>query len=128
MTREVFFFFQAEDGIRDIGVTGVQTCALPISVDHLLDGVGAPGAFDFLSLDIDRNTAHVWRALRRTARVACIEYNGCLPPSAALEVPYDPVAAWDGTSWFGAGLKTMERIGAAKGMSLVGCRSEERRV
>src|SRR3712207_7117718 len=24
-------FFQAEDGIRDIGVTGVQTCALPIS-------------------------------------------------------------------------------------------------
>src|SRR3712207_7141524 len=32
-----FFFFQAEDGIRDIGVTGVQTCALPISyldVEH----------------------------------------------------------------------------------------------
>src|SRR3712207_4318311 len=28
--RIVFFFFQAEDGIRDIGVTGVQTCALPI--------------------------------------------------------------------------------------------------
>src|SRR3712207_8010439 len=27
------FFFQAEDGIRDIGVTGVQTCALPISAD-----------------------------------------------------------------------------------------------
>src|SRR5256885_7621733 len=28
---EVFFFFQAEDGIRDYKVTGVQTCALPIS-------------------------------------------------------------------------------------------------
>src|SRR5438132_2786120 len=27
----VFFFFQAEDGIRDHCVTGVQTCALPIS-------------------------------------------------------------------------------------------------
>src|SRR5689334_24606985 len=27
----VFFFFQAEDGIRDGTVTGVQTCALPIS-------------------------------------------------------------------------------------------------
>src|SRR6476661_8324250 len=26
-----FFFFQAEDGIRDSSVTGVQTCALPIS-------------------------------------------------------------------------------------------------
>src|SRR5256885_12248127 len=29
----VFFFFQAEDGIRDYKVTGVQTCALPISKD-----------------------------------------------------------------------------------------------
>src|SRR5687768_17952318 len=28
--RVVFFFFQAEDGIRDVAVTGVQTCALPI--------------------------------------------------------------------------------------------------
>src|SRR5256885_5544320 len=29
--RPLFFFFQAEDGIRDYKVTGVQTCALPIS-------------------------------------------------------------------------------------------------
>src|SRR5207302_4025310 len=29
-----FFFFQAEDGIRDFHVTGVQTCALPISLRH----------------------------------------------------------------------------------------------
>src|SRR5256886_13794006 len=28
----IFFFFQAEDGIRDLTVTGVQTCALPILV------------------------------------------------------------------------------------------------
>src|SRR5206468_5840282 len=27
----IYFFFQAEDGIRDLIVTGVQTCALPIS-------------------------------------------------------------------------------------------------
>src|SRR5262249_59442057 len=30
----LFFFFQAEDGIRDWSVTGVQTCALPISTRH----------------------------------------------------------------------------------------------
>src|SRR5699024_11521723 len=30
-----FFFFQAEDGIRDRNVTGVQTCALPILADEL---------------------------------------------------------------------------------------------
>src|SRR5256885_4389989 len=29
--KYMFFFFQAEDGIRDYKVTGVQTCALPIS-------------------------------------------------------------------------------------------------
>src|SRR5260221_7382577 len=40
--RLVFFFFQAEDGIRDHCVTGVQTCALPIS----------PGTHD--EADIDR--------------------------------------------------------------------------
>ena len=34
MTKTFFFvfFFQAEDGIRDWSVTGVQTCALPISM------------------------------------------------------------------------------------------------
>src|SRR2546422_2430831 len=31
MSLFFFFFFQAEDGIRDVAVTGVQTCALPIS-------------------------------------------------------------------------------------------------
>src|SRR5256884_2614942 len=30
-----FFFFQAEDGIRDVAVTGVQTCALPILAERL---------------------------------------------------------------------------------------------
>src|ERR1041385_9446650 len=32
------FFFQGEDGIRDVGVTGVQTCALPISLARDVDG------------------------------------------------------------------------------------------
>src|SRR5260370_9494824 len=35
VTRCCFFFFQAEDGIRDSSVTGVQTCALPISAGKL---------------------------------------------------------------------------------------------
>src|SRR5256885_10425510 len=35
------FFFQAEDGIRDYKVTGVQTCALPISADRPDSGPSA---------------------------------------------------------------------------------------
>src|SRR3989454_7404119 len=37
-----FFFFQAEDGIRDYKVTGVQTCALPISLCAAGRGWGTP--------------------------------------------------------------------------------------
>src|SRR5256885_12363465 len=39
---EMSFFFQAEDGIRDYKVTGVQTCALPICRDHAPEHVGRP--------------------------------------------------------------------------------------
>src|SRR5438876_6492338 len=39
----VFFFFQAEDGIRDGRVTGVQTCALPISRQQITMINGWPG-------------------------------------------------------------------------------------
>src|SRR3712207_6913111 len=38
------FFFQAEDGIRDIGVTGVQTCALPICSSSTPCGVASPAS------------------------------------------------------------------------------------
>src|SRR2546430_8312747 len=41
----VFFFFQAEDGIRDLTVTGVQTCALPICIGHLEDSARGELAF-----------------------------------------------------------------------------------
>src|SRR5256886_10353339 len=58
----LFFFFQAEDGIRDLTVTGVQTCALPIcalarrcaelgilfDVSHLNEG----GFWDFAGLEL----------------------------------------------------------------------------
>src|SRR2546429_1394453 len=40
----VFFFFQAEDGIRDVAVTGVQTCALPILATPLPLNCGGSAA------------------------------------------------------------------------------------
>src|SRR2546429_1570707 len=43
-----FFFFQAEDGIRDVAVTGVQTCALPIYARSPYDG--AEGRFAYQPL------------------------------------------------------------------------------
>src|SRR2546426_11654993 len=53
----LFFFFQAEDGIRDYKVTGVQTCALPICflrrVLHLLQE--PPADQDLLSLHLEQS-------------------------------------------------------------------------
>src|SRR6266481_7192857 len=43
MRLRFFFFFQAEDGIRDGTVTGVQTCALPILDKALIDALHARG-------------------------------------------------------------------------------------
>src|SRR6266853_561268 len=56
-----FFFFQAEDGIRDLTVTGVQTCALPISCggcpycgDCAADCVSAAGSLRQADRALDR--------------------------------------------------------------------------
>lgn len=77
---------------------------------------------DFLSLDIDYNTSHIWSALKGlTPRVVCVEYNAHFPPSVDYEVPYDPNATWNGTTRFGASLKALERIGHEANYSLVGC-------
>src|SRR5437762_9567331 len=46
----VFFFFQAEDGIRDTSVTGVQTCALPILFPQRSTGLA--DTFDNLVLHV----------------------------------------------------------------------------
>src|SRR6266567_5878896 len=53
-----FFFFQAEDGIRDLTVTGVQTCALPIS--DVLEALQAAARSD------DMGAAHALRSAVRT--------------------------------------------------------------
>src|SRR5206468_5313296 len=52
-----FFFFQAEDGIRDLIVTGVQTCALPISAEL---AVGRAHALQLTALD---GKQHILRGL-----------------------------------------------------------------
>src|SRR5258707_9907483 len=68
-----FFFFQAEDGIRDIGVTGVQTCALPSSRRTCAapGGCCGPGA-------------RTWSARRSTATGSP---TGPYPPRSAKPPP-----------------------------------------
>ena len=65
-----FFFFQAEDGIRDIGVTGVQTCALPISsLSRCSDRSCSVPTQPWLTRHADRPSAHIARRLDRKSVV-----------------------------------------------------------
>src|SRR2546430_6517705 len=67
-----FFFFQAEDGIRDLTVTGVQTCALPIFVEKLVERTKALKLGDPTERDVVFgpviNAAAVERFRRAVAR------------------------------------------------------------
>ncbi len=91
------------------------------NINAIMDEAAIPMSFDFLSVDIDMNTTHVWRELSRNSRVSCIEFNASLPPSVDVEVVYDPLGIWDGSSYFGGSLKTVENIGNSKGQKLLTC-------
>src|SRR5215203_2494372 len=68
------FFFQAEDGIRDIGVTGVQTCALPIWADARVHHGGDRADSD--RVRARARAAAASRRRRRLARVGWWRYAG----------------------------------------------------
>src|SRR5258706_7210898 len=74
--RYFFFFFQAEDGIRDWSVTGVQTCALPIS-----ENIGKRKS---------RSDAHFHLAVRRCDQHQAVseqvQPRGRLDEAALLEI------------------------------------------
>src|SRR2546430_5658952 len=84
-----FFFFQAEDGIRDLTVTGVQTCALPISqidvakfasnptYNNLSSLLGHPVLILYVA-DLRTQTSGTESGVRLT--------NGIILPSAGLTV------------------------------------------
>src|SRR2546430_8143368 len=77
------FFFQAEDGIRDLTVTGVQTCALPIYVltsnnqSRVTKAFGIPGLTDETSVNLSAGiTARPRSNLSLTADVYRITIDG----------------------------------------------------
>src|SRR3989442_10410474 len=55
--RRSIFFFQAEDGIRDADVTGVQTCALPISVSAAIARPSGRVSWPFTDFGVATNGA-----------------------------------------------------------------------
>src|SRR5205807_6794251 len=71
LTGNKNFFFQAEDGIRDYKVTGVQTCALPIfeTIDELADLVGLKKEVAAITESAMRGEIEYDESLRRRVAV-----------------------------------------------------------
>src|SRR3989442_13265772 len=98
-----FFFFQAEDGIRDADVTGVQTCALPISFQKGVRAleIGRPGWVVGGSLADDRLTSDTPEDLRVALRTPTPERVFQIKRALLAGVSVDEVAQASGIDpWF----------------------------
>src|SRR6478609_10158250 len=90
-----FFFFQAEDGIRDKLVTGVQTCALPISVTRWLKHVGDPVEVDepLLEVSTDKVDTEIPSPAAGVLQRIVVAEDETVEVGAELAVISDPAAA-----------------------------------
>lgn len=103
-------------------LTIIESLVTSSNAMRLLADAGAPTRVDLLSLDIDRNTWHLWKALGGvSARVVVTEYNASFGPTTDWVIDDDPNAWWNGTVNFGASLAAFERLGRDLGYALVGC-------
>jgi len=94
------------------------------NIESLFRKYEVPGKFDLLSIDIDFNDYWVWKSLTGyQPRVVVIEYNASVPARESRVVQYDPLASWDGSSYFGASLLALRKLGQSKGYSLLACDS-----
>jgi hypothetical protein len=100
----------------------LETFVTAENLEALLAQLSVPAEFDLLSLDIDRNTYHVLKAMRKfRPRVMAVEYNATFPPEVEWMAEYAPGRLWNYSAYFGASLKAYEQLGKSLGYALVGC-------
>jgi hypothetical protein len=90
------------------------------NVNEVFASHGVPESFDLLSLDIDGNEYWVWRALDAyRPRMVVIEYNIFFGLDVASTIEYRPDFVWDETTYHGASLAALRKLGRDKGYSLI---------
>ncbi len=105
---------------RQLKLTEVRVTAE--NADSTLRDVGVPSEFDILSIDIDGNDYWVWKSIERfSPRVVAIEYNALFGSNVNWVMKYNPFHVWDGSSYFNASLRSLDKLGESKGYCLVGC-------
>src|SRR6266704_2513398 len=112
-----FFFFQAEDGIRDRNVTGVQTCALPISPRRPRSGWLGPCGVEHTSLPFPAPaTRRTWKPTWRRVRCGSAAKRWpCWNPSAPVPErrPADRVGRGGPPAW--GAVRRAARVGHVLG-------------
>lgn len=93
------------------------------NINSSIGDQGFEGDIDLLSIDVDGNDYHLWKAINVVSpRVVVIEYNGYLRPPIRWIMPYQADYVWDKkTCYFTASLKSMELLGKELGYTLVAC-------
>jgi len=91
------------------------------NINDLISGGGMNGDIDLLSVDIDGNDYHVWKAIDCVnPRVVSIEYNAKFPPDFEWVMKYDKTHIWDMSDNHGASLKSLEILANELDYQLVG--------
>jgi hypothetical protein len=84
------------------------------ALDAILAGTPVPRDFDLLSIDIDGNDFHVWKALRNyEPKVVVVEFNPTIPNAIEFVQPRDPAVS------HGSSLRAFIRLADEKGYGLV---------
>ena len=84
------------------------------NLDNVLKETPIPAGFDFMSIDIDGNDYHVWKAIHKyTPKSVCIEYNHTIPTEIEFIQPADPRKNQ------GSSLLSLTKLAKEKGYELV---------
>ena len=89
------------------------------NINDVLKRYLVPRNLDVLSIDVDGQDLWIWKNLQYYATLVVIEYNGHIPATDSVSVPIAPDFKWDGTQYYGASLRALDKIANQKGYRLV---------
>lgn len=107
------------DGARRNEALVVADTITAENVNEVFARHGVPHDLDLLSMDIDGNEYWVWQALRYRPRLVVVEYNMGFGLDVAKTIAYRHDHVWDETSYHGASLAALRKLGRRKGYSLI---------
>jgi hypothetical protein len=86
----------------------------PLNINQLMLKYGCPDSIDIYSIDVDGQDFWIWMNLVVQPKIMIIEYNSDFDPGISRVVPYQPDFRWDCTSYMGASLAAICKLGRSK--------------